>query len=131
VGSALFLLHLSMATEIVAINSYDNASGNRKAIGFDTMQEMLDYIHANLDEKRQVLWKSQVSGQMGVNQIKQFYRTINGSLTRTIIKDYFHERKHKRDPSPPGWPTPDKYVDTFVNLWEYLNETHFLLVWKP
>ena len=119
-----------MANQITAINSYDNASGNKKALGFSTQDAMLDYIHNNLDEKRQVLWKGMVTGNMGINQIKKFYRTLNGSLTRTLVKDYYHERKHKRDPAPPGWITPNKYVESFVNLWSYLDESKYLLVWR-
>jgi hypothetical protein len=119
-----------MANQIVALNSYDNASGNRKALGFSNQDVMLQYIHDNLDEKRQVLWKGMVTGNMGINQIKAFYRTINGSLARTLVKDYFRETKHKRDPVPIGYTTPNKYVETFVNLWQFIDESNWLVVWK-
>ena len=119
-----------MANQIVALNSYDNAGGNKKALGFSKEQDLLDYIHQNLDERRQVLWKGLISGNMGIIQIKQFYRTVNGSLRRTLVKNYFLEIKHKRDKVPLGFQTPNKYVETFTNLWQFLDESKYLLVWK-
>lgn len=119
---------------VVAINTYSNTDGSRKALGFDDQDSMLDYIKASVDNgdftEKQILWKGYVPNILGVTAIRSFYRIVNGSLKKTIIKDYFREVKHVRDPVPIGYVTPDKYVETFTNLWEFQGRKDWLLVWQ-
>lgn len=120
--------------QVTAINTYSNADGSRKALAFDDQDAMMDYVHQEVQAsnftEQQVLWKGYIPNMLGVNEIKRFYRTVNGSLRKTLVKNYFLEVKHVRDPVPAGYVTPDKYVESFNNLHLWLDGKDWLLVWQ-
>lgn len=123
-----------MSNQVTAINTYSNTDGSRKVLGFDDQDSMLAYIKESVDNgdftEDQVLWKAYVPAMLGVLTIREFWRIVNGSLKRTLIKDYFREVKHVRDPVPFGYATPDQYVETFTNMWHWLDKKDWLLVWQ-
>jgi hypothetical protein len=123
-----------MANEIeAALNTYDD-SGNIKARGFETQNELLLFLNDNrlsgVIKEKDVLWKGNVRSIMGLNEIYEFYRIVIGSLKDTLIKNYHLQKKHERDPVPEGYTTPDPYVETFYNLYYYLDNPKWLAVWK-
>lgn len=123
-----------MANDIeAAINTYDD-SGNVKARGFESQNELLQFLNENrltgaIPEKN-VLWKGYVRSILGRNEIYQFYNIVIGDISKVLIKDYFLKKKHERDPVPEGYATPDPYVETFYNLYFYLDSPKWMTVWK-
>lgn len=123
-----------MPNQVTAINTYSNTDGSKKVLGFDSQDQLLRYIKQEVDKgsftEKDVLWKGYVPSILSDYGVRDFYRKVNGSLRRTIIKNYFLQAKHVRDSVPTGYSLPSPYIETFNNMIQWLDGKDWILVWQ-